>query len=686
MKPTPLNPFVVGGAIADSSGQGFFGREKIFDFVRSALNSVHRPPILLIGQRRIGKSSVLRQLPAHLPKEYCCVYFDLQGKETMPLDSVLFGLGRAIADRLKMKRPEREESTEASFDDFLSLVLAELGGNQNRLVLLFDEFDVVDTAVGVENQGASGRFVPYLAELIAKYPGVGFLMVVGRNMEEMSGGTVGAILKDTVHCSIGRLTFAEVKELIEKSSLNVLSFRRSALDRVFQLASGHPFCTQVLCHLIWSEAVARPGRPPHVIESPNVGATLGDAIELGANGMNWIFDGLVDPTHRLVLAAVAQESDPLKGTAADRATIDGALRANSVFLDSVDVDRALRDLTSWDILVRLGAGFTFAVPMIGVWTRNKRPLDRLQSEARLTNPRAWRFYEVGLDSRQRGEVVAAVSNFRSALEANPSFAEAQRALASTLFEHREPVLLGTVIEELERALEFDPSGPRTELLEALTDGMTSTAKVDVIAARLKRIRELDPGGRYESKALRQLSEKARGLAEMPGTAKVAASAYELLGSFEEAANAHTMASRMVNDGYGYMFWIGSVVIFFLIGFLHYPAMPWIRLGVAVLGGFGPLREESRSLPKGLKMSTFLWTTGFTAAAFTWIYFTHWSAPAYILNVLLFFIAINVSPASTKDKDFPEDAKTELSEKLSGKASTVLAVLTGKASKSVSSQP
>ncbi len=32
-----LNPFIVGGALSDPSGRGFFGREEVFDFVNSSL-------------------------------------------------------------------------------------------------------------------------------------------------------------------------------------------------------------------------------------------------------------------------------------------------------------------------------------------------------------------------------------------------------------------------------------------------------------------------------------------------------------------------------------------------------------------------------------------------------------------------------------------------------------------------
>src|SRR5437762_2418605 len=91
-----LNPFVVGGALSDPTGRGFYGRADVFGFVRSALMSGRRSPVVLVGHRRIGKSSILKQLPRHLPTEYKCVYFDLQGKATMTLDQVLYGLGRKM--------------------------------------------------------------------------------------------------------------------------------------------------------------------------------------------------------------------------------------------------------------------------------------------------------------------------------------------------------------------------------------------------------------------------------------------------------------------------------------------------------------------------------------------------------------------------------------------------------------
>lgn len=100
MSNSPKNPYVVGGAISDPSGRGFYGREDVFAFLKEALNAEQRTAILLCGQRRIGKTSILHQFRYTLHIEQAnsvCVYFDLQGKAAMELDAVLHGLGREIA-------------------------------------------------------------------------------------------------------------------------------------------------------------------------------------------------------------------------------------------------------------------------------------------------------------------------------------------------------------------------------------------------------------------------------------------------------------------------------------------------------------------------------------------------------------------------------------------------------------
>jgi len=75
-KLAPRNPYVAGKALGDAGG--FFGREDIFRLVETVLSSSAQNAVVLFGQRRIGKTSILLQLHNRLPSPpFRPIYFDL---------------------------------------------------------------------------------------------------------------------------------------------------------------------------------------------------------------------------------------------------------------------------------------------------------------------------------------------------------------------------------------------------------------------------------------------------------------------------------------------------------------------------------------------------------------------------------------------------------------------------------
>jgi hypothetical protein len=65
--PTPINPYVAGNPVGDSPA--FIGRA---DVLREVVRVLRRPQdnaIVLYGQRRIGKTSILQHLAAQLPNK-----------------------------------------------------------------------------------------------------------------------------------------------------------------------------------------------------------------------------------------------------------------------------------------------------------------------------------------------------------------------------------------------------------------------------------------------------------------------------------------------------------------------------------------------------------------------------------------------------------------------------------------
>ncbi|NEO03715.1 MAG: ATP-binding protein, partial [Moorea sp. SIO3I7] len=173
--PYMRNPYIVGRPISEP--ELFFGRRKKFDLIEDNLRQGVQV-ILFHGQRRIGKSTVLKQIPNFVGQDdFVFVQFDLQDKSQLSLSRVLYSLGQAIIQQLQLGSAqsklltvtELETNPNRFLDSFLSKVYQELG--YKKLVLLLDEFDVLSsdypTSYPASSKESSAEtFFPYLKSLI----------------------------------------------------------------------------------------------------------------------------------------------------------------------------------------------------------------------------------------------------------------------------------------------------------------------------------------------------------------------------------------------------------------------------------------------------------------------------------------------------------------------------------------
>ncbi len=101
-----INPYIAGNPVG--GGEAFIGRADVLRDVLRVLKSPNENGMVLYGQRRIGKTSVLQELAASLLQKgpYAPVYFDLQDKAALSLDNVLHQLAEQILDKLEIPRPD----------------------------------------------------------------------------------------------------------------------------------------------------------------------------------------------------------------------------------------------------------------------------------------------------------------------------------------------------------------------------------------------------------------------------------------------------------------------------------------------------------------------------------------------------------------------------------------------------
>jgi AAA+ ATPase superfamily predicted ATPase len=180
------NPYIAGPPIGGD--EGFYGRQDVFDFVRKTFSSTYQRAIVLFGQRRVGKTSILYQLqkPSNLPEGFHPVYFNLEGRASQNLNEVLCALADKIAESLNLP-PVAHSEFQSDGDYFSGRFLPQMykALQEQRLLLLLDEFDVLSEELSDETI-ALNTFFPYLQNRLFDEEKLVYIFVVGRRLEELT--------------------------------------------------------------------------------------------------------------------------------------------------------------------------------------------------------------------------------------------------------------------------------------------------------------------------------------------------------------------------------------------------------------------------------------------------------------------------------------------------------------------
>jgi tetratricopeptide (TPR) repeat protein/GTPase SAR1 family protein len=452
------NPYVIGNPLTGPSG--FFGRQESFDFVENILEAEQQNVALFFGQRRIGKTSLLHQIVHKFKKKdrVVPVYFDLQGRETKKLGEVLYALARKVTRVLNINSIEKHKFDESGHyfqEFFLSLVFKHL--RNRRLLLLFDEFDVLnDQLIGSET--AAETLFPYLQDLILNQHQIIFFFVVGRRLEELAMH-FHPIFKQAAAHRIGLLTEACARDLITKPAKNVLKFEESGIQAVFELTSGHPYITQLVCFEIYNQMKQKKS---NIITKTDVQKIVDKTIEIGHAALNWFWDGLPRP-ERFIMSAIAHVTD---GTSlATPENIRHILQKHRIVLLGQELKDAPDRLVDWQMLSYNAHtdSYGFVVEFVRRWILKNHPLHSARRDIDLISKRATRLYNNARDAHSEGDLSYARDEYQRALDANPNHSGALLGLAIVLYELGE---IEASIKAFEKAYAIDEINSRDGLVRA----------------------------------------------------------------------------------------------------------------------------------------------------------------------------------------------------------------------------
>src|SRR6266545_5185598 len=460
-----VNPYIAGKSLGGQ--RGFFGRDDILRLVETRLRAPDQGALVLYGQRRIGKTSILLQLKHRLPvPPFLPVYFDLMDRARRPLGQVLFQIATTIAEEAGIAAPDPTK-----FDDqgtffrraFLPALYQALGEEQIP-VLLFDEFDVLDIAATEQlpPTAAAQAFFPYLRELLEGEPRLKFIFVVGRRAEDLSI-IVKSLFKSSLSQRVSVLDAESANNLIRTAQRQgTLGFSRIVVERIMALTAGHPYFTQLICQILWDHAYATdPQAPPSIQRLEMVEAAAAKALEAGQNIFEWIWDGL-PPAERVIFAAIAGATDEQSVVTEEQ--LMQLLQSQGIRILTGELELAPRTLVEWEMLRNVDGGYRFFIELMRRWVSISKPLPRVRDELDHIVPLAETLFRSAEAFYRQRDLENAQNQLRQALRVNPNHLKARLMVAQVLLEQNR---LEEALVDLEEAYRYGEEQARYALVHGL---------------------------------------------------------------------------------------------------------------------------------------------------------------------------------------------------------------------------
>jgi tetratricopeptide (TPR) repeat protein len=459
-----VNPYIAGAPLRGE--KGFFGRQDILQWVQRELRNPQTNALVLFGQRRIGKTTLLLQLARSLsPKEFLSIYFDLQDQATRPLGQTLSDLADILCEKANLDLGQL-----GPFDDqgryfqkeFLPRFYTALG-EERRTVFLLDEFDVLDqmTEAALVETATARTLFPLLRRLMTTDARAAFVFVVGRRSEDLSID-FSATFKASLVREIWVLDDESAEELVRQAQINgTLNFTEEAIQRILSVTNCHPYLTQLLCQRIWELAYATGGSSPANIDIEGVEKASISSLEAGNQALDWLWNGL-NPAEKIYASALAEIAGENETIPEER--IIEVLATHAARLRTREIELAPRDLVKRHVLNTSGErGYRFGVELFRRWVHKNKPLMVVKDEVDRIDPMADRLFMFGNGFYDARQWEKAANYFHEALDVNPRHFRARLYLGETLLEQGK---IDEAVTELDQALTLDREEARLPLARA----------------------------------------------------------------------------------------------------------------------------------------------------------------------------------------------------------------------------
>jgi class 3 adenylate cyclase/AAA+ ATPase superfamily predicted ATPase len=226
----------------------FYGRKNEVEKIYSRIGSSRPQSISIVGERRIGKSSLLNFINQAInrkkylanPDEYVFVFVDFQerrGIEIRDFFSILF------EELLSAFQGNLEINVEPNYEGFKKVV-STFDEHKLKLILLFDEFELI-----TKNTNFDAEFYSFCRSIANNF-NVAYIVSSGRNLQTLCHSrqiSDSPFFNIFSNLTLSQFNRAEAVALITGPAEKLNYSLQPYIDLIIDIAGYYPFFIQIAC-------------------------------------------------------------------------------------------------------------------------------------------------------------------------------------------------------------------------------------------------------------------------------------------------------------------------------------------------------------------------------------------------------------------------------------------------------
>jgi hypothetical protein len=364
-------------------GLTFVGRTEIMRKIETHWATPGRLALLILyGHRRMGKTSILRNIENIADSNTLYVYLNMQRLSQVDHAGQLFfdfakEVHQAANQAGLQVGPSPVEANYTTlgkgryaFDSLLAQLDSQISGKK-RLIVAIDEFEVIENLIEKKKR-IDPDFLLYLRSINQDYAWLGLIFAGLHTLDEMGRDYWSAFYGQAEYLNVSYLNYNDAVRLIaQPHPYFALEYTPELRDELYRLTYGQPFLLQRLCWELvtqWNERFLQKGEStPRILMLDDLKPVITLDFYQGAG---YYFEGVwsnVTENERILMQVMAQR----KEGAWTRTELADIVKKNPGFANVDTLNETLKKLREHDVVVKDEKGVQFASELMRRWVAQR---------------------------------------------------------------------------------------------------------------------------------------------------------------------------------------------------------------------------------------------------------------------------------------------------------------------------